>query len=165
MVARSAFSILQVSFTTRCRSADRSNSELMSETSSRKAVSLIRIFSICSTYCWLCRAIAACLVISASRSRSSSVKRPRPLVEALHDADGLAGQRAHRDADDALGPVAGALVDARIEALVRIGIGGDDRLAGLEGVAGEAGGVEDADFVGQFALRNPRIEFGGCRGR
>ena len=90
-------------------------------------------------------------------------ERPIPLVETLHDADRLAGERPHRHADHALRAIAGALVDARIEALVRIGIGRDDRLARIEGVAGEARAVENADLVGKVALRNPRIEFGGAR--
>ena len=82
-----------------------------------------------------------------------------PLVEALDDADRLSGERPDGHTDHALGAVACPLVDARIETLVRIGIGRRDRLAGLEGMTGKAGVVEDTDLVREVAERHPRIEF------
>ena len=52
-VARSAPNIRVVSATARWSNLARSNSELMSETSSRKSISLIRMRSISSIYCML----------------------------------------------------------------------------------------------------------------
>ena len=70
-------------------------------------------------------------------------------VERLEDADHLAGDRAHRHAEDAARAIAGLLVDVLIEArvLVRVGDVDADR-------AGDAASHREADLAHAHSLRD-----------
>ncbi len=83
------------------------------------------------------------------------------LVQALDDADDLAGGGSDRRAENVLGAEPRLPVDAAIEARVGIGIVDDGAGARREHVAGDSVGAQEPDFAGDFALRDPRVQFIG----
>ena len=86
-------------------------------------------------------------------------ERTAALVQNLRDAYGPAHLVDHRHAKDRAREVVGLLVERRIEAKVRIGVGNVDRLARLEHGAGNAEVIGQADLHRLQALPHFRPQF------
>jgi hypothetical protein len=85
------------------------------------------------------------------------------LVQGLRDANDFALHRLDRHTQDVARLEAGLFVDRTIEAVVGIGIGDDQGFARGVDVAGDAAGIEDADFALDVALRHTRVQLVGVR--
>ena len=85
----------------------------------------------------------------------AELERAALLVEELEHADEPAQRAEHRDGQDRARAIAALEIDRRLEALVGVGVGDVERLAGLRDPARDALADREPDLDDLAALRSP----------